>query len=131
MRVWTAAASFVFLGCGAADQTRTAQGDDADMLVSVNPRINVCPHFEGSFILPQSIPIDSASFIAVRAVDPDGTDDELAYAWSADSGAFTAPERATTEYRCAAQGNQTLTLVATDADQCDAWLHIDVTCLSQ
>jgi hypothetical protein len=131
MRLW-AAASFAFLlGCGAADQTRSARDDDESMLVNVNPRINICPHFEGAFILPQSIPRSTSAFIAVRTVDPDGNELDLAYEWSAGSGAFTAPDRPTTDYTCEAEGDQTLTLVATDVDSCDAWLHLDVTCLSQ
>ena len=131
MRVWAAFSFACAVGCGAAEQTRTTQEDDPSMLVEVNPRINICPHFEGSFILPQSIPLDSSSFIAVRTVDPDGSASDLSFAWYAESGVFSAPARPTTEYRCVAQGEQTLTLVATDADLCDAWLHIDVTCLSQ
>ena len=133
MRLLVAAASFALLsGCGSADQTRAARDEEATPeLVDFSPAINVCPRFEGSLILPQSIPHAGAAFIAVRAVDPDADDLTLTFAWSATSGDFSAPERPVTEYRCADDGDQALTIVTRDASNCDRALHLDVTCLSE
>jgi hypothetical protein len=131
MRLAATASFALLLGCGAGDQTRAARDDSGDTkLVYAHPTINICPHFEGSFILPQSIPLDTSAFIAVRAVKPD-SNVELTYRWSATSGEFTAPTRPTTEYRCGDLGDQTLTVVAVDEADCEVPLHLDVTCLTQ
>ena len=132
MRLLVAAVSFAFLaGCGSADETRAAQDEPQDTDVSVHPAINVCPHFEGAYILPQSIPLGSSALIGVRAVDPDASYLHLKFSWSATSGTFSDPDRPTTEYRCDALGDQSLTVVAVDASRCDAEYHIVVTCLSE
>ena len=133
MRTAVVAASFaLLLGCGAADQTKAARSDDEEnKLVDVTPGLNLCPRFEGSIILPQSIPVDGTAFIAVRAVDPDADDLDLAYSWSASAGEFSKPDESVTDYRCGEPGDQVLTVNARDTSDCDTELHLDVTCLSE
>lgn len=133
MRSRVVAASFVLLlGCGSADQTRAARSDDEDnKLVDISPGLNLCPRFEGSIILPQTIPVAGTAFIAVRATDPDADDLDLKYAWSATSGEFSEPSESVTEYTCGEPGEQSLTVTALDAADCDVELHLDVTCLSE
>ena len=134
MRIGLTAGCLLLFGCGTADQTRAVRGEEGgaeSSSIDVNPKINLCPHFASTFLSPQAVPVGSSAFISVRAVDPDSSAAELVYRWSAAAGSFTSPTEPTTEYLCAEVGEQTLTLVATDAASCDARLHLDVTCLNQ
>jgi hypothetical protein len=132
MRVVAAAVSVAcLLGCGSADETRTVKPDDEAHTLEFTPTLNLCPHFEGSFILPQTIAPGAVALLGVRAVDPDGDDLAISYGWSALSGAFTKPDRPVTEYSCDALGDQPLNVTATDSANCDATLQVSVTCLSE
>ena len=123
---------FLLLGCGAGDQTRSERPDAADApLIDVTPTVNACPVFAAALVLPQAVPLGTPAFVSARAVDPDADDLSLSYDWTSSSGTFSAPHGAVTEYRCAEAGVQTLTVVTRDIGDCDATLHVDVTCLSE
>jgi len=121
----------LLLGCGAAEQTDSGPGapPESSGLTDFDPAVNVCPHFEGSLILPQTVLEGEYAFIAVRATDPDADDLSLTYRWSAPSGEFSSPLEPTTEYRCAVGGVQPLTVVASDLRSCDVELQLDITCI--
>jgi hypothetical protein len=55
----------------------------------------------------------AAIAVAVSAIDPDA-DDVLTYAWSVDTGTFTAPTAASTEYECGPPGTETLSVRISD-----------------
>jgi hypothetical protein len=51
--------------------------------------------------------------VSVAATDADAGD-TLTYAWSATAGTFVGASLATTQYTCAAAGDQTLSVVISD-----------------
>jgi hypothetical protein len=124
-------ASLVSL-CGCSSTDRSGQAAEPDgQLLNVDQDFNVCPEFQGSIVLPQTIPLAQQAFVAVRAIDPDGDDSSLTYAWSATSGMLSDPTRAATHYDCRSAGAQILSVVTEDARNCHARLDIAVTCLAR
>jgi hypothetical protein len=133
MARWLVAASLLLLACGSGDGSRDAR-DEQDgpppvPLTMVD--INVCPLFLGSLVVPQQLLPGEAALVAVRASDPDDDDRRLTYSWSASSGEFAEPGLPITEYRCAELGEQKLTVHTKDQWDCDAELHLDVTCMPE
>ena len=120
----------LLLGCGSADQTRAVPPPD-DSLLNVTENVNLCPHFEGSLILPQTIPPGVLAIVVVRAVDPDGNDAALTYDWSLTAGAFSETLGPSTKYSCTDLGPQVLTVVTKDAHDCHVSLDIGVSCLDK
>jgi len=104
-------------------------GDAGAEQAEVASSVNVCPRFAGSLVMPQRILPDESAFIAVRAVDPDALDTQLAFSWTATSGTFTASDKSVTNYRCAQVGSEQLTVVARDHQGCTSELTIAVECI--
>ncbi len=120
------------LGCGAADETRTAREEPIDdSLLNVAGNVNICPHFLGSLVLPQSISAGQTAVIIARAVDPDGDDAALTFDWNASAGTLSETVRSATKYSCTDTGGQVLTVVTKDARDCHVALDIDVACLDE
>jgi hypothetical protein len=115
------------LSCGSADSVRAVQ-DDPPPDVGVDTKINSCPSFAFSLVLPKQIRAGEVATVAAFAIDPDSDDTQLDYAWSATSGDFSAPTDSLTEYRCAESGPQVLRVTTSDPDGCENNLDLDVTC---
>jgi len=99
--------------------------------VDFQSKVNVCPAFQGSAANPTEIPPGEPAQIFALAVDPDGPDSGLGFWWSAESGTFSEPTRALTEYRCEQPGPLQLQVVAVDSDDCATSLAVNVTCLAR
>jgi hypothetical protein len=61
--------------------------------------------------------------------DPDAPSSELQLSWQANTGEFSEPELAITEYTCDDLGPQTLSLSARDQLDCIKVLDLTVECL--
>jgi hypothetical protein len=116
--------------CGSGEHTRVDPKREDPRLVDFDSTINVCPEFQGSAANPTEIPLEQPAQILVLAYDPDGFDLELEFEWSAESGTFSEPTRAFTEYRCDRPGAQLLRVAARDSDGCESSLSVSVTCLA-
>jgi hypothetical protein len=97
--------------------------------VHVTENVNLCPHFEGSLVLPQTIPPETKAIVIVRGVDPDGDSAALTYEFSVSAGELSETVGPSTKYSCTELGPQVLTVVTKDAHDCHAKLDIDVTCM--
>jgi hypothetical protein len=124
-------AALCSLACGSSDQTRASRAEPADQSLNVEQDFNVCPYFESSVILPQTIAPGQTAAVIVRAVDPDGDDALLAYEWSVSAGELTEVDGPSIAYSCTDTGAQILTVVAKDARGCHSTLDIAVTCLER
>lgn len=122
LALWLAAVS----GCGAADAVYVMPVEALE--VDVAPAVNTCPTFAFYFVLPRNIRPGEAAALLVQGTDLDSDDAELSYAWSAASGAFSAPSLPATEYRCADSGPQLLNVTTSDAEGCEALLTLEVDC---
>ena len=118
------------LSCGAADHAQVPPTESPDAGTQVASGVNVCPHFEGSLILPQRIRPSESALVAVRVSDPDGDDSQLVFTWSATSGAFSSSDKAVTDYSCSEVGLQQLTFKAQDRQGCSSDMTIAVECIS-
>lgn len=122
----------ICFACSASDQTRAKPEEEPEHeILNVAQDFNVCPHFEGSIVLPQTIPPGQQAVIVVRAVDPDGDDRALSYAWSATSGELSETTAGSTKYLCDETGPQIVSIVTTDARNCHVQLDIAVNCLER
>lgn len=120
------------VACGSSDQTRAAQNDEPpDQQLNVSQDFNLCPYFEGSLVLPQTIAPGQTAVVVVRAVDPDGDDEALTYEWSVSAGELTEVDGPSIAYLCSETGPQILTVVTKDARDCHSTLTIAVTCLDR
>jgi len=117
----------VFLSCGTAD-TVTAVQDEPPPKAGIETKINSCPSFAFSMVLPKKIRAGEVATALAFAVDPDSDDVTLRYAWSATSGDFAAPADSLTEYTCAESGPQVLRVTTSDPDGCESNVDLDVTC---
>ncbi|HEY0467793.1 MAG TPA: hypothetical protein VGC79_26510 [Polyangiaceae bacterium] len=125
------ASALCAFACGAGDQadvTEVMNGDDAGAEVASG--INVCPHFEGSLVMPQRIRPNEPSVIAVGATDPDASDSQLVFAWTGTAGTFDPSDKSVTIYRCTRLGSELLTVTATDRKGCVSSLKIAVECIA-
>jgi hypothetical protein len=119
------------LGCGSAEHAVIPEPVEAGSdQAEVSSRVNVCPLFTGSLVMPQRIALGETSEIMVRVTDPDAPDSQLVLAWSASSGTFSASDNRMTTYRCGEPGTQQLTCTAKDKPGCVSSLNIDVECVS-
>ena len=116
--------------CGSGESVDPT-ADVGSKQVDFQSRVNVCPAFQGSAANPTEIPPAEAAQIFALAVDPDGPESGLAFRWSAESGTFSDPTRALTEYRCDRPGPLQLQVVAVDRDLCTSSLAVNVTCLAR
>jgi len=116
--------------CGSGEHSQVAPAHEEPQLVDFESKINVCPDFQGSAASPSEIAPKQLAQILVLADDPDGLDSELDFHWSAESGTFSEPRRALTEYRCSKPGPKLLRVVVRDSDGCESSLYVNVTCLS-
>lgn len=126
-----AAVLWLQVGCSAADQTRTARDEPPEQeVVDVNTNVNLCPRFDGSLIVPQTIQPGQTAVVVVNASDPDGDSATLTYEWSATSGSIVESEGPGAKYSCGDAGPQILTVTTKDARGCHAKLEIHLSCLS-
>jgi hypothetical protein len=126
-----AATALSLLACGAADHAVTQGSAEAGAApAQVSSGVNVCPHFEGSLVMPQRIGPTESAQIAVRASDPDAADSLLVFAWSAPSGSFSADDKPVTSYTCGELGTEQLTVTARDGHDCIDELKINVECVA-
>ena len=116
--------------CGAADASHAARPAPEDDAV-VASSVNTCPSFAFYFVLPRQIHLDEFAIAGVQGIDADSDDTELRYVWSATSGTFSTPGRASTQYRCSESGPQVLTVTTSDAEGCAGALALDVNCADQ
>lgn len=114
-------------GCGSGEQVSGAPSGEP--FTTVDPTINVCPHFAASLVIPLDIAPTVAAQIVVRATDPDGNSAGLVYDWSASSGTFSKPDQPTTTYRCSELGPQALHVSARDEQGCAGILALNVNCI--
>lgn len=120
------------LACSASDESKKVPEDEPDAQeLNVAQDFNICPHFEGSIVLPQTIAPAQEAVIVVRAVDPDGDDAKLSYAWSVSAGVLTETVGGSAKYLCNETGPQIVSIVTTDARNCHAQLDIAVNCLER
>jgi hypothetical protein len=117
-------------GCGSADSTRAERALQPDP-VDVSTEVNLCPRFAYAMILPQALRLDEEASVVALATDPDSDDALLLYAWSATSGDFDDPSNAWAQYRCAAPGNQVLSVTTSDPDGCENRLDFEISCASK
>lgn len=116
-----------FLSCGAAEGVKVVQ-DESPPEAGIETKINSCPSFAFSMVLPKHIRAGEVATALAFAVDPDSDDVTLRYAWSATSGDFAAPGDSLTEYTCAETGPQVLRVTTSDPDGCESNVDFDVTC---
>jgi hypothetical protein len=120
------------LSCSASDQSKAKPEEEPeDQILNVAQNFNVCPRFEGSIVLPQTIAPGQEAVIVVRAVDPDGDDRALSYGWSVTSGELSETVGGSTKYLCDELGPQIVSIVTTDAPGCHVQLDIAVNCLER
>jgi hypothetical protein len=118
------------VACGSGEHTDVPPLDDVDVDASVASGVNVCPHFLDSLALPQKIPSGASAVIVVHATDPDGTDSQLVFRWSATSGRFSTNDEAVTTFTCSKSGTVELSVMATDPPGCSVSLTLTVECVS-
>jgi hypothetical protein len=118
------------LACGVADRVDVENTGDLGGETRITSGVNVCPHFEGSLILPERIAPSESAFIAVRATDPDAADSLLVFAWTALSGTFSASDEPVTNYSCSKLGTEQLTVTAKDDQGCSSDLTLPVECIA-
>jgi hypothetical protein len=119
--------AYLFLSCGTAEQVRFVR-DEPPPQPGIETKINACPSFTFSMVLPKQIRPGELATVLAFAVDPDSDDTQLRYAWSATSGDFVAPADSLTEYACVGSGAQVLRVTTSDPDGCDINVDFDVTC---
>lgn len=131
-QLWLIGGAAACFACSAADETRRVpdEGPEAQLL-NVAQDFNVCPHFEGSLVLPQTIAPGQQAVIGVRGVDPDGEDAALTYDWSVTSGELMETGHGYAKYSCDETGPQIVSIVTTDARDCHVQLDIAVNCLER
>lgn len=118
------------LACGSADHTQIPPpDDDAGREAQVGSGVNVCPHFDGSVVLPQRIGRDESAYVAAMATDPDAANAQLVFSWTAASGVFTVQDKPMTSYRCSRVGPEDLLVTAKDRQGCSSHLTIPVECI--
>jgi hypothetical protein len=118
------------IGCGGAEHQRLPPAAETEAGTQVASGVNVCPRFEGSLILPQRIGPGETAVVAVRVSDPDAADSQLAFAWTATSGTFSASDESVTDYTCSEIGKEQLTFTAVDRPGCSSSLTITVECVA-
>jgi hypothetical protein len=118
---------YSFFSCGAADSVKAVQADPPPA-AGIETKINSCPSFAFSMVLPKRIRAGEVAIATAFAVDPDSDDDLLHYAWSATSGDFAAPDDSLTDYTCVELGPQVLRVTTSDPDGCESNIDLDVTC---
>jgi hypothetical protein len=124
------AALFAF-ACGAGDHVAIPPVEaDGGTETHIASGVNLCPHFDGSLLLPQSLHPNESAYVQVSASDPDAPDSQLVFSWSASSGAFSASDKPVTNYTCAKLGTAQLTVTAKDQQGCTADLNLFVACVS-
>jgi hypothetical protein len=116
-----------FFSCGAADSVKALPPEPPPQ-AGIQTKINACPSFAFSMILPKRIRTGEVATALAFAVDPDSDDVTLRYAWSATSGDFAAPGDSLTEYTCRESGPQVLRVTTSDPDGCESNVDLDVTC---
>jgi len=116
------------LGCGSAEGTAAPAPARSSGVTFVVDTVR-CPVFAGFSLLPSVLTPGTYADVEVTVRDPDGT--RLALAWTATSGTFTERSSPITRYRCDELGDQVLTLSATDVDDCERKLNLDLTCLEE
>ncbi len=116
--------------CGSADSTRAERALPSDP-VGVSTEVNLCPTFAYAMILPQALQLDEEASVVAFATDPDSDDAQLLYAWTATAGDFNDPSSAWAQYRCAAPGDQVLSVTASDPDGCEKRLDFEINCASK
>lgn len=121
----------VLVACGSADHSEQERPASGSPVLNVEQGFNICPQFQGSLVLPQTIAPRERAIVAVIVSDPDGDDAKLSYVWTASSGSLDAPDSSQTGYVCDDTGAQVLHVVAEDARGCHVALDITVTCLSR
>ena len=117
--------------CGSGARTPFEPASEDPQVVNFDSKINVCPEFLGSAVNPTEITPKQTTALLVLATDPDGDDSKLEFEWSADSGVFSARQRALTEYRCGKAGVRRLHAIARDTGGCVSSMDIAVTCLAE
>jgi hypothetical protein len=96
--------------------------------VDITFQLNFCPVVEEFSATPEITVLMNPVALSALASDPDNTA-PVTYAWSATSGAITAPTAANTTYICTAMGDHTVTLVVSDSDTaCDQERQLRVSC---
>ena len=115
-------------GCSSADSTRVVREEPQFVEAEIAPSVNACPTFAFAFVLPKFIRHDETAVALVQGTDLDSDDVDLTYAWSATSGEFSDPTRASTDYRCDSAGPQQLFVSASDPEGCYATHSMDVDC---
>jgi hypothetical protein len=118
---------YAFLSCGAADGVKTLPRDPPPE-AGIETKLNSCPSFAFSMVLPKRIRAGEIATATAFAIDPDSDDVTLGYAWSATSGSFATPAGSLTEYTCVEAGPQVLRVTTWDLDGCESNVDIDVTC---
>ena len=96
------------------DSSRMDGGTGSIVVTGVLVSGDNCPALSGWTLSPQSAAANGGKIdVSVAATDAD-TGDTLTYAWSATAGTFVGASLATTQYTCAAAGDQTLSVVISD-----------------
>ena len=96
------------------DSSRTDGGSGSIVVTGVLVSGDNCPALSAWTLSPQSAAANGGTIeVGVGATDAD-TGDTLTYAWSATAGTFVGAALATTQYTCAAAGDQTLSVVISD-----------------
>jgi hypothetical protein len=115
--------------CGSGEHIRVEPARENPQWVDFESEFNICPVFLGSAVNPAEITPEQPTQILVLVDDPDGLDSDLEFEWNAESGTFSEPTRALTEYSCSEPGARQLQLVARDSDGCESSLSVSVNCL--
>jgi hypothetical protein len=96
------------------DSSRADGGTGSIVVTGVLVSGDNCPALSAWTLSPQSAAANGGKIdVAVAASDAD-SGDTLSYAWSATAGTFVGTSLATTQYTCAAAGDQTLSVVISD-----------------
>jgi hypothetical protein len=113
-------------GTPAESSTSVAEQPDPPAVVEVDYGVNGCPDFYAFTLEPPDMGLQTPSFVAVFANDPEG--DEIFYSFSTTAGRFSETHVNTTTYHCLEVGPQVISVLAIDARGCSKVLNIRVTC---
>ncbi|MGB8331685.1 MAG: class I SAM-dependent methyltransferase, partial [Polyangiales bacterium] len=99
--------------------------------VRVNGKFNICAELTQAVVAPLQTSIGNR--IAVRSQAEDEEGDPIAYAWTADSGAFGNPSAAATFYTCEEAGIHSLTISVSDDGfvYCDDRWTVAIRCVDE
>ena len=126
---WRAALFATLVGtlveCGTDDRVLSMAAPTSS--VAVTPYFNVCPSFQGWSVNPTRAAVGSDIALSVNVVDQNDEAKDVSLRWRADSGSFSEPRSAKTDYTCEEEGVFVLGLIASDGE-CEKTLEIPIEC---